>query len=141
MTEQLPEGCRLFDLDVRGDARGSLVALESHRNVPFELRRAYYIFGTQSGVERGHHAHHDLRQIAIAVSGSCKMTLDDGAERRTVLLDRPDRALQIGTMIWREMSAFTPDCVLLVLADRHYDEGDYIRDYQQFLQLVRKGAQ
>jgi dTDP-4-dehydrorhamnose 3,5-epimerase-like enzyme len=133
----LPKNCRLHQLDVRGDARGSLIALEGSSEVPFDVARVYYIFGTRPGVERGFHAHERLTQWAICVSGSCVMRIDDGVSRVDVTLDRPDRALEIGPMIWREMHHFSSDAVLLVLASAHYDPADYIRDYHQFLAKVR----
>ena len=121
-----------------GDARGSLVAIESDIQIPFPIRRVYYIFGTKEGVERGFHAHKDLQQIAIAVTGSCEIILDDGDEQKSVLLDNSTKGLYIGPGFWRVMRNFTPDCVLLVLADQHYDESDYIRSYDEFLKWKKK---
>lgn len=132
MTDELPQGCHLVDFDIRGDDRGQLIALEEGGAVPFPIKRVYYIFGTNVGEARGFHAHCNLRQVAFCVSGACTMTLDDGRRRASVRLDRPDRGLEIGSLIWREMSEFTADCVLVVLASSLYDETDYIRDYQQF---------
>ncbi|WP_231420922.1 MULTISPECIES: FdtA/QdtA family cupin domain-containing protein [unclassified Sphingomonas] len=123
-------------LPVLGDHRGSLIAIEGGSTVPFDVKRIYYIFGTQPGVERGFHAHVALRQLAVCVAGSCEMILDDGRERTTYLLDRPDRGLLIQAMMWREMRNFSADAVLLVLADHAYDEADYIRDYDRFLETV-----
>lgn len=140
MTNTLPAGCARVDLAIRGDDRGSLVALEGERNLPFAVARVYYVFGTGLGVSRGFHAHRKLNQLAVAVSGSCTMLVDDGARRTSVPLDRPDRALLLGPMLWREMHDFSPDCVLLVMADTPYDESDYIRDYQAFLREVRRAA-
>jgi dTDP-4-dehydrorhamnose 3,5-epimerase len=133
----LPGTCRLHDLVVRGDARGSLIALEGGGEVPFDVQRVYYIFGTKPGVERGFHAHANLTQWAVCVAGSCTMRVDDGTTRADVRLDRPDLALEIGSMIWREMHDFSLDAVLLVLASAHYDPTDYIHDYHQFLAKVR----
>ncbi len=130
---------RLQPLQVRGDERGSLVALESH-DIGFPVRRVYYIYGTEAGVSRGGHAHRDLEQLAICVAGSCVFLLDDGARREEVRLDRPNVGLRISSMIWREMHDFSPDCVLLVLASHPYDEADYIRDRAAFLSLARGGA-
>ena len=130
--------CRIIDLAVSGDDRGSLIAIEELRDIPFAIRRVYYIFGTQPGVTRGRHTHHDLNQLAVAISGSCTMTLDDGRNRSDVRLDHPAKGLIIGPMVWREMMDFSPDCVLLVLADAPYDEADYIRDYDRFVALARK---
>ena len=129
-------GCTLISLAVRGDDRGSLIAIEAGRDVPFEIARVYYVFGTRPGVDRGFHAHHALRQLLIAVSGSCTIRLDDGHRREEVRLDLPSVGLSISGLVWREMSDFSPDCVLLVLADAAYDESDYIRDHRQFLEAV-----
>lgn len=119
-----------------GDDRGSLVALEAHKTVPFEIKRVYYIFGTQSGVARGFHAHRNLKQIAVCVTGKCRMILDDGATREEAWLDSPIKGLIIGNLVWREMHDFSEDCVLLVLASEHYDEADYIRSHDEFLSLA-----
>lgn len=117
-----------------GDERGSLVAIESDLGIPFPIRRVYYIFDTKTGVERGFHAHKKLQQIAVAVTGSCEMILDDGKEKESVCLDSSTKGLYIGPGFWRVMRNFSPDCVLLVLADRHYDESEYIRNYDEFLE-------
>lgn len=119
-----------------GDDRGSLVALEAVKTVPFDIKRVYYIFGTKEGVSRGFHAHKNLKQVAICVTGSCRMVLDNGQERKEVLLDSPTLGLLVEDLVWREMHDFSPDCVLLVLASEHYDEADYIRDYQEFLRVA-----
>lgn len=119
-----------------GDERGSLVALEGQKTVPFSIRRVYYMFDTKADVSRGFHAHRHLLQVAVCVTGSCRMVLDDGRSREEAVLDSPIRGLFIRNMIWREMYDFTPDCVLLVLASEHYDEADYLRSYDQFLEAV-----
>jgi len=119
-----------------GDDRGSLVALEARTTVPFNIKRVYYIFGTQQGVARGFHAHHNLKQVAICITGKCRMVLDDGKQRQEVWLDSPTKGLIIGDLVWREMHDFSEDCVLLVLASEHYDENDYIRNYDEFLEVV-----
>ncbi len=121
----------------RGDHQGWLVAMEGGRNVPFEIRRAYTIFGTRPGVRRGNHAHRRLHQLMICVSGSCIVTLDDGTRREDTPMRVDDRGLLLDPMIWHEMHAFSPDCVLLVLADAWYDERDYIRDYGEFKAACR----
>lgn len=128
--------CGLQELRVRGDARGSLIAIEGGVDVPFPIARVYYIFDTKPGVERGFHAHHDLLQWLICVSGSCVVVLDDGGRREEFALNRPDLALQIGPMIWREMRDFSPGAVLMVLASAHYAETDYVRDYAEFVSLA-----
>ena len=131
------EACELVSLAVRGDHRGSLIALEGcSAHVPFDIARVYYVFATAPGIDRGFHAHHALNQLAIAVSGSCTIHFDDGREKRAVRLDRPDVAVPIPPMVWHEMHDFSADCVLMVLADAKYDEADYIRDYDMFVRLA-----
>jgi dTDP-4-dehydrorhamnose 3,5-epimerase-like enzyme len=127
---------RLINFEVKGDERGNLIALEGNKNIPFEIKRVYYIYGTEKGVRRGFHAHKNLKQIAVCVSGSCKFLLDDGEKKEVVLLDSPDKGLFINKMIWREMFDFSDDCVLMVLASDYYYESDYIRNYDDFLRLV-----
>ncbi|PNK59453.1 sugar 3,4-ketoisomerase [Psychrobacter sp. FDAARGOS_221] len=128
----------LIDLPVLGDDRGSLVAIEAMDTIPFEVKRVYYIFDTKAGVSRGFHAHHQLQQLAVCVSGKCRMRLDNGQTKEDVWLDSPSKGLLIGDMIWREMHDFSEECVLLVLASEHYDEADYIRDYDEFLKSVNQ---
>lgn len=123
---------KLVQLQKHGDDRGSLVALEDQRNVPFSIKRAYYLFGTKEGVRRGFHAHKKLQQMAIVVRGQCRFHLDDGKEQVELLLDNPAQGLMIPPGLWHEMYDFSSDCVLLVLANEHYDESDYIRKYEDF---------
>ncbi|MFW0765457.1 sugar 3,4-ketoisomerase [Trabulsiella odontotermitis] len=127
----------LIPLQKYGDERGMLVALEQTKNVPFEIKRVYYMFDTQPGVRRGYHAHKKLRQLAIPVSGSCRFLLDNGKEKVDVLLDNPSLGLLIEPTIWHEMYDYSPDCILLVLASDVYDEGDYIRNYDEFLGIIK----
>jgi len=119
-----------------GDERGSLVALEGNKSVPFDIKRVYYIFGTKEGVSRGFHAHLNLKQVAVCVTGSCRFVLDNGKQREEVVLDKSTIGLLINDLTWREMYDFSPDCVLMVLASEYYDESDYIRDYNEFLKTV-----
>lgn len=132
----LVRGCSLEQLTVRGDDRGSLIALEGGRGHLFAVERVYYIYGTRPGVSRGFHAHFNLDQLAVAVSGACTMRLDDGTHKADVRLDRPDLGVRIGSLIWREMHDFSEDCVLMVLASRRYDDADYIRSYDAFRRAV-----
>ncbi|YCH29286.1 FdtA/QdtA family cupin domain-containing protein [Erwinia sp. D4-22] len=127
----------LIPLQTHGDERGSLVALEDTKNIPFIIRRVYYMFNTKEGVTRGYHAHHNLKQVAIAVKGSCKFILDDGEERKEVILNNPTEGLLIDSIVWREITDFSPDCVLMVLASNYYDESDYIRNYEDFLKVKK----
>jgi dTDP-4-dehydrorhamnose 3,5-epimerase-like enzyme len=127
---------KLIDFPPLGDERGSLVALESNNTVPFDIKRVYYLFGTKEGVSRGFHAHKALKQVAVCVTGKCRMLLDDGKEKAEVWLDSSTKGIFIESMVWREMHDFSDDCVLLVLASEHYDEADYIRDYDDFIKKV-----
>ena len=124
---------KLIPLQTHGDERGSLIALEQDKDIPFEIKRVYYIFNTKEGVIRGFHAHKKLKQVAIAVKGSCRFLLDDGNEKVSILLDNAAQGLLIESCIWHEMHDFSEDCILLVLASEQYDESDYIRDYEEFL--------
>jgi dTDP-4-dehydrorhamnose 3,5-epimerase-like enzyme len=126
----------IIKLSSLGDERGSLVSLEAKKSVPFEIKRIYYIFNTQENVARGFHAHKELKQLAVCVSGSCQFTLDDGTNRESIILDDPMQGLLIDRMIWREMHDFSNNCVLLVIASQHYCEDDYIRNYQSFLERI-----
>ncbi|MDP3119203.1 MAG: FdtA/QdtA family cupin domain-containing protein [Sulfuricurvum sp.] len=127
---------RLINFKTLGDERGSLIAIEQGYNTPFEIKRVYYIFETKAEVERGFHAHINLKQMAIAVKGSCTFVLDNGKKREEIKLTNPNQGLFIQGLIWREMKDFSTDCVLIVLASEHYNEGDYIRNYDEFLKEV-----
>ena len=120
-----------------GDDRGSLVALEADETIPFDIKRVYYLFGTKQDVTRGLHVHLALKQVMLCVTGSCKILLDDGVVRESVVLDSPTKGLLVESLVWREMSHFSPDCVLLVIASEHYDESDYIRDYDNFKRVAK----
>lgn len=120
-----------------GDGAGWLVALEAEHNIPFAVRRVYYIFGTEPGVRRGKHAHRKLRQVLVCIAGTCGILLDDGRSREDIRLTSNTEGLVLDPMVWHEMYDFSPGCVLMVLADDWYDEADYIRDYSAFKELCR----
>ncbi len=126
-----------FYAQQHGDNRGQLVALEEAKEIPFDIKRVYYIYDTLEGVRRGFHAHKQLKQLMICVHGSCKILLDNGTEKEIVVLDKPYEGIFIESNMWREMYDFSPDAVLLVLASEVYDESDYIRDYDKFLEYVK----
>lgn len=130
---------KLVDFKTLGDDRGSLIAIEEGYNAPFDIKRVYYIFNTKENVERGFHAHINLKQICITVKGSCTFILDNGEKKEEIELSNPNQGLFIEGLIWREMKNFSEDCVLVVLASEHYDESDYIRDYDKFLEEVENG--
>ena len=127
----------VIKLKVMGDERGKLVALESNKNLPFAIKRVYYIYDTLPDEERGFHAHKQLEQLVVAMDGACEFVLDDGQKRQSIWLNRPDVGLYIGKNMWREMRNFSYGCKLMILASDYYDESEYIRDYDEFLKAVK----
>ncbi len=127
-----------YTFQIHGDDRGQLIALEEMKDIPFEIKRVYYMYDTVDGVRRGFHAHKCLEQILICIHGSCKILLDNGKEKEIVPLDKPYEGLYVSNDMWREMYDFSPDAVLMVLASEFYDESDYIRDYDEFLKYVSR---
>lgn len=125
----------VIDINQLGDDRGLLTVIEEKHTIPFEILRVFYIYGTKEGVRRGFHAHYKTRQALICVSGNCKVYLDNTKRKEDILLDTPTKALILEPNDWHEMYDFSPDCVLLVLASHLYDPEDYIRDYNQFLEV------
>ncbi|GEA61980.1 sugar 3,4-ketoisomerase [Vibrio comitans] len=126
----------LISFETLGDERGSLISLEQNKNIPFTIKRVYYLFDTNIETSRGYHAHYDLEQVAICLKGSVTFLLDDGKTKERVTLDSPDVGLHIKGLKWREMHDFSEDCILIVLASDLYKESDYIRDYNAFLKEV-----
>jgi hypothetical protein len=127
---------KLLDLETHSDNRGSLVAIESPKHIPFDIKRIYYLFDNK-GYQRGSHAHKNLKQIYIAIAGSCKIEFDNGNEKFEYILNNPTQGLLIDEVIWRNIKDLTPDCILLVLADDIFKEDDYIRSYEEFLNYIK----
>lgn len=123
---------RLVDFSVINDDRGFLISLEQNKNIPFEVKRVYYIFNTKPGVRRGFHAHKELDQVLVCVKGSCTVLIDDAVNKKNVILSKANKGLYVGPMVWHEMYDFSEDCVLLVVASEIYDKNDYIGNYKQF---------
>lgn len=126
----------ILSLPKIADERGALSFVQNGMPIKFETKRVYWIYETQANVRRGLHAHKNLRQILVCISGSCSVLLDDGYSQQTYQLDRPDVGLLIEGLIWREMFNFSSDCVLLAMADAEYSENDYIRSYSEFSTAV-----
>lgn len=124
---------KLQEFKVLGDHRGQLIALEANKQIPFDIKRVFYIYGTQEGVPRGNHSHYKTKQFLVAVNGSCKVTLDNGKSKKTFDLNKPNIGLFQDALIWGCMHDFSSDCVLMVLADAYYDANDYITDYEKFI--------
>ena len=131
-TRPLQKCCTL-ELPRIEDARGNLTFIEQHQHVPFEIRRVYYLYDVPGGAERAGHAHKDLHQLVIAMSGSFDIHLDDGTETRTIHLNRSYQGLYLPPMIWRIVNNFSSGSVCMVLASNRYSEDDYYRDYQDFV--------
>jgi hypothetical protein len=125
-------GCRMVELSTIPDVRGSIVVAEVGDHLSFPIERAYWLHGVPEGAHRGGHAHRELQQVLVAVAGSLTVHLDDGVVQASFPLDRPDRGLLIGPMVWRELSDFSAGAVCLVLASHRYDEADYFRDPDTF---------
>ena len=129
---------KLYCFEPHGDDRGQLTAIEALKDLPFEIKRVYYIYDTLPGVRRGFHAHKNLQQVLLCVNGSCKIHLDDGTDTAEITLDKPNEGLYIANNMWREMYDFSEGAVLLVLASQYYDEADYIRNYDAFMQMIKE---
>ena len=132
-----PGTWELIQFRSRGDSRGQLVAIEANRDIPFDIKRVYYLVGTKEGVVRGLHAHKELDQVLIAVSGRCRVRVENGISTEEFCLNEDTVGLRITRLVWRELYDFTPDCVILVLANSIYEPDDYIRDYDHFQHLVK----
>lgn len=127
-----------YQFQQHGDERGMLVALEEFKDIPFAIKRVYFMYDTKTDVHRGFHAHKNLEQILICIHGTCKVLLDNGYEKKTISLEKPYEGLYIASNMWREMYGFSNDAVLMVLASDFYNEQDYIRDYEEFLKFSKK---
>ena len=134
MNESTVYDCTIIELDKHhSDRKGNISVVENSKDVPFDVKRTYYLYDVPGGESRGGHAHRELRQLIVAASGSFTVTLDDGNVKRTFTLNRPYQGLYIVPGIWRTLDDFSSGAVCLVLASQGYDEADYIRDYQEFL--------
>lgn len=128
--------CRLIDLPKVSDARGNLTFVEGHNHIPFDIKRVYYLYDVPGGADRGEHAHKDLHQFVISMSGSFDLLLDDGFEQKRFQLNRPYYGIYVCPMMWRYLDNFSSGSVCMVLASGPYDESDYIRDRDEFLRAV-----
>ena len=129
--------CKVIDLRKISDPRGNLTPIEGGTELPFDIKRVYYLYDVPSGSSRGAHAHRELRQLIIAANGSFTITLDDGVNKKAFTLNRPYQGLLIVPGIWRDLDDFSSGAVLLCLASEHYIVEDYIRDYDEFLKFKK----
>ena len=134
----LKEKCPILNFVDLGDERGKLVVIEGAQAIPFDIKRVFYIYDSDSSVVRGQHANRDSEFVLINVAGKSKVRITDGTEEFVVELNKPMMGVYIPKMIWKDMFDFSPDSILLVLASTHYDGSEYIRDYQEYLKMMRK---
>ena len=134
------EKCRMIEFPQKGDDRGHLVIVEGNQDIPFEIKRVFYIYGSDKDVIRGKHANYNTEFVLINVAGTSKVKVDDGTEQKIFSLDRPHTGIFLPRMVWKDMYDFSEDSVLLVLASEHYDETEYIRSYPEYLEIM-KGAE
>lgn len=136
---RLEEQYKIMDFKELGDERGNLIVIEGGRDIPFEIKRAFYMYGAQGDTVRGQHANRNSSFVLINVGGTSKVRIDNGSEEKIIELNRPKMGLYIKPMLWKDMYGFSEDSVLLVLSDEHYDEKEYIREYGEFLKEVKRG--
>ena len=134
---KLQERCPILQFGDLGDERGKLVVIEGAQAIPIEIKRVFYIYDSDATVVRGQHANRESEFVLVNVSGKSKVRITDGTEELVVELDKPMKGVYIPKMIWKDMYDFSPDSVLLVLASTHYDGNEYIRDYNEYLRLMR----
>ena len=132
------EDCRLIEFPQNGDERGHLVAVEGNQDIPFDIKRVFYIYGSDQDVVRGRHANYNTEFVLINVSGTSKVRVDDGVSQKVFHLDRPHIGIYLPKLVWKDMYDFSEDSVLLCLASEHYDANEYIRDYEEYLKIVGK---
>jgi len=130
--------CKIIDLPKISDPRGNISFVEGGQHIPFDIRRVYYLYDVPGGADRGSHAHKNLHQFIIAMSGSFDVVLDDGMKKKRFHMNRSYNGLYVCPMMWRDLDNFSSGSVCMVLASEHYDETDYIRDYLQFVSLANK---
>ena len=128
--------CKVIELPKFNDARGNLSFIEGGQHIPFDIKRVYYLYDVPGGSDRGSHAHKNLHQFIVAMSGSFDVVLDDGKEKKRFHLNRPYSGLYVCPMMWRDLDNFSSGSVCVVLASAHYDADDYIRNYEEFLTLT-----
>ncbi len=131
------EKCRMIEFPQKGDDRGHLVIVEGNQDIPFEIKRVFYIYGSDKDVIRGKHANYNTEFVLINVAGTSKVKVDDGTEQKIFSLDRPHTGIFLPRMVWKDMYDFSEDSVLLVLASEHYDETEYIRSYSEYLEIMK----
>lgn len=132
------DGVKLLNFQQNGDTRGQMVVVEGLQHVPFEIKRIFYSYGTEQNAVRGKHSNHKSEFVMVCVAGSCKILVKDGkGNEEEYCLDKPNVGLYLPKLVWKEMYDFSKDCVLLVMSSEHYDSEEYIRDFEQLVQLMK----
>ena len=129
---------KVLNFNVHSDKRGNLISLADNKEIPFKIKRIYYTWNMPNKAIRGGHAHKRLDEVMVCLHGSCDFVLDDGKEKITITLDRPNKGLYIKANVWRDFRNFSPDCVVILIASDYYDTEDYIRDYDEYLKSIKK---
>ena len=137
--QHVTEQCRVLNFGDLGDERGKLVVVEGAMDIPFEIKRVFYIYGSDSEVVRGQHANRESEFVLINVGGTSKVRIDNGHSEAVIELNKPMMGLYIPTMVWKDMYDFSEDSILLVLASTHYDGDEYIRDYEEYVSIQSHG--
>ncbi len=135
--KDITECYKILEFNELGDERGNLVVIEGGQQIPFDIKRVFYMYGTDSTMVRGKHANIDSEFVLVNVAGSSKIKIDNGTEQRIVILDKPRMGVWLDKMIWKEMYDFSKDSVLLVLSNEHYNGQEYIRDYDEYLNIIK----
>ena len=129
---------KLLNFPQLGDERGNLVVVEGNKDIPFEIKRIFYIYGSDKDVIRGQHANRLSEFVLINISGRCDVFVDDGENQETVILDKPYQGIYLNKMVWKNMLNFSKDAILLVLSNEYYNSEEYIRDYEEFKKIFRE---
>lgn len=137
---KLSDQIKILDFAELGDERGNLVVIEGeNQDIPFDIKRVFYIYGSDATVVRGQHANRRTKFVLINVAGQSKVKVDNGFETRIISLNKPRMGLYLDTMVWKDMYDFSPDSILLVLCSEHYDGSEYIRDYDAYIKEIKEG--
>ena len=135
--ETMIDKCKLLSFEQKGDNRGHLVIIEGNQDIPFDIKRVFYIYGSDKDVIRGRHANYNSEFVLINVAGTSKVKVDDGTNQKVFDLDRPHIGIYLPKLVWKDMYDFSEDSVLLVLASEHYDGNEYIRDYEKYIEVMK----
>jgi len=135
------QGYKVIDFEIHPDERGKLTSLSSNKEIPFEIKRLYYTWDMPKEAIRGGHAHRNLDEVVICLHGFCDFVLDDGKETLTIHLDQPNKGIYIPAHLWRDFRNFSSDCVVILIASDYFHPEDHVKDYNEFLELIKKDSE